>query len=157
MDWKFLDVTMERTGFNRKRRGWISECLLSSMISVLVPFLFLMVAEGFNVMMVKSIQMKIFNEYEVGRGKLISRLKVNFNKSSLIGVNIHRSWLEEAVVALNCRVWTTPFKYLGLPVGGNHRRMGSWKSVVDTVWRRLSSWNNNNLSIGGHIILLKSV
>jgi hypothetical protein len=54
-------------------------------------------------------------------------------------------------------VGALPFKYLGLPVGGDHRREGLWKPVVDAVRNRLSKWNNRHLSIGGIIVLLKSV
>lgn len=49
------------------------------------------------------------------------------------------------------------FKYLGIPVGGNHRTEGIWKPIIDIVRRRLTSWNNKHLSIGGLIILVKSV
>ncbi|CAI8608093.1 unnamed protein product [Vicia faba] len=59
VDWKFLDVTIERIGFDMKRglRQW----------DHISPFLFVLVAEGLNVMMVKSIQMNLFDEYEVGK------------------------------------------------------------------------------------------
>lgn len=94
---------------------------------------------------------------EIKIGLLHSGLKVNFHKSSLIRINIHHFWLVKAAEVLNCKVGKTPFKYLGLPVGGNHKRVLAWKSVVDTVRRRVTTWNNKYLSIGGRIMLLKSV
>jgi hypothetical protein len=55
--------------------------------------------------------------------ELMSGLKVNFNKSMLVGVNISDSWLHEVAFALRCRVGKVPFLYLGLPVGGDPRRL----------------------------------
>lgn len=52
----------------------------------------------------------------------MSGLKVNFQKSELVGVNVSRSWLLEAATVLNCRVSALPLMYLGLPVGGDSRR-----------------------------------
>ncbi|PNX86587.1 cysteine-rich receptor-like protein kinase, partial [Trifolium pratense] len=49
----------------------------------------------------------------------MSGLKVNFNKSLLVGVNIPDSWLGEAASALCCRVGKIPFLYLGLLIGGD--------------------------------------
>lgn len=89
--------------------------------------------------------------------ELVSELKVNFDKSSLFCINIKQYWLEEATNVLNYKVGITLFKYLGLPVGCNHRRNVTWKSVVDTVRSMLSSWNNKHISSGGRIILLKFV
>lgn len=69
VSWEFLDYMLLRLGFNRKWRSWISVCLHSSSVSVLVngsptkefimckgirqgdpiaPFLFLVVAEGLS-------------------------------------------------------------------------------------------------------------
>jgi hypothetical protein len=55
--------------------------------------------------------------------ELASGLKVNFWKSSLIGVNVDNSFLELASTFLNCRRGELPFNYLGLPVGASPRRM----------------------------------
>jgi hypothetical protein len=55
---------------------------------------------------------------------IMSSLKVHFHKSMLAGVNISDSWLIEAAFALRCRVGQIPFIYLGLPIGGDQRRLG---------------------------------
>jgi len=47
----------------------------------------------------------------------VSRLKVNFDKSMLKGVNIPPTWLSEAASVLNCRTGTIHFMYMGLPIG----------------------------------------
>ncbi|PNX88302.1 cytochrome p450 [Trifolium pratense] len=44
----------------------------------------------------------------------MSGLKVNFNKSMLVGVNIPDSWLVEAASALCCKVGKIPFLYVFL-------------------------------------------
>ncbi|GAU51140.1 hypothetical protein TSUD_411890 [Trifolium subterraneum] len=84
-------------------------------------------------------------------------LKVNFNKSLLVGVNILDSWLGEAASALSCRVGKIPFLYLGLLIGGDPRRISFWEPVLDRLKSRLSGWQSRFLSFGGRLILLKSV
>jgi hypothetical protein len=57
--------------------------------------------------------------------EMVSGLKVNFWKSSLMGVNVSQQFLRLASVFLNCRIGAVPFKYLGLPVGANIRRIAT--------------------------------
>jgi len=70
----------------------------------------------------------------------MSGLKVNFQKSELVGVNLSRSWLLKAATVLNCRVSSLPIMYLGLPVGGDSRRLNFWEPVLNHIKSRLSSW-----------------
>jgi len=86
----------------------------------------------------------------------VSGLKVNFHKSMLTGVNISDSWLVTAASVMNCRRGALPFVYLGLPIGGDSRKLSFWKPVVGCIVARLSSWNNRYLSFGGRLVLLKS-
>ncbi|GAU48973.1 hypothetical protein TSUD_245640 [Trifolium subterraneum] len=87
----------------------------------------------------------------------MSGLKVNFNKSMLVGVNIPDSWLGEAASALCCRVGKIPFLYLGLPIGGDPRRLSFCEPVLTRLKSRLSRWKSRFLSFGGRLVLLKSV
>jgi len=86
----------------------------------------------------------------------MSGLKVNFNKSMLVGVNISYSWLVGVATIFSCKVGKVPFMYLGLSIGGDPRRLGFWDSVLHTIKSRLSSWKSRFLSYGGRLIL-KSV
>ncbi|XP_024630811.1 uncharacterized protein [Medicago truncatula] len=85
----------------------------------------------------------------------VSSLKVNFHKSMLSGINISDSWLGAATTALNCRVGRVPFTYLGLPVGGDSRRLAFWDPVVARIANKLSVWKSRFFSFGGRLILIK--
>jgi len=87
----------------------------------------------------------------------MSGLKVNFNKSMLVGINIAESWLNEAASILNCKVGKVPFLYLGLFIGSNPRRLALWDLVVHKIKSRLSGWQSRFLSFGGRLVLLKYV
>jgi len=175
-------------------RKWIKECVGTATASVLVngsptdefhlerglrqgdplsPFLFLLAAEGLNVMMKALVETQTFTGYRVGGansvvlsplqfaddtlligekswanvramrvGLLLSEamlgLKVNFHKSSLVGVNINASWLSEAASVLGCKVGKISFLYLGLPIGGDLCRLLFWELVVNRIKSRLS-------------------
>jgi len=54
---------------------------------------------------------------------MTSGLKVNFHKSSLIGVNVPRDFMEAACGFLHCREGSIPFKYLGLLVGAISKKV----------------------------------
>jgi len=54
-------------------------------------------------------------------------------------------------------VGTLPILYSGLPVGGGPRRLKFWDPVVNRIKSRLSGWKSKHLSLGGPLVLLKSV
>ncbi|GAU20019.1 hypothetical protein TSUD_273540 [Trifolium subterraneum] len=75
----------------------------------------------------------------------------------LFGVNVNNSWLHEAASVMRCKHGCLPFLYLGLPIGGDSRRIQFWKPLLDKIHKRLSVWKCKNLSFGGRLVLLKSV
>jgi hypothetical protein len=89
--------------------------------------------------------------------ELIFGLKVNLNKSKLVGINVESSWLEDAEDALNCNLGGLPFRYLGLPIGADPKKLKTWDPVNNFVRQRISSWKNRYLSMESRLVLLKSV
>lgn len=89
--------------------------------------------------------------------ELVSGLKVNFQESNIIDLNVEEQFMEAATLFLNCKICDVPFTYLGIPLGANPRRSESWQPMVDKLRRRLSSWKRKNLSLGGRIVMINSV
>jgi hypothetical protein len=54
-------------------------------------------------------------------------------------------------------VGKVPFLYLGLPIGGDSRRLDFWEPILTRIRNRLSGWNSRFLSFGGCLALIKSV
>nr|GEY94682.1 RNA-directed DNA polymerase, eukaryota, reverse transcriptase zinc-binding domain protein [Tanacetum cinerariifolium] len=84
-------------------------------------------------------------------------LSIDIKKSHLLGVGIPDSIVNAAAEFLSCSVMKTPFKYLGVMVGGNMSLVKSWDNTVEKLNQRLSKWKLKTLSIGGRLTLLKSV
>jgi hypothetical protein len=61
---------------------------------------------------------------------MVSGLKVNFSKSCLLAVNVDDDFLELGCTFLNCRRGFFPFKYLGLPVGGESETVINLGAVI---------------------------
>lgn len=89
--------------------------------------------------------------------QLVSGLKVNFSKSSLIEINVPTDFMDMACNFLGCSESNLPFKYLGLPIGANPRSVSTWEPLFKHVTKRLNFWWNKFLSFGGRIVLLNSV
>jgi len=79
-------------------------------------------------------------------------LKVNFHKSMLTRVNDTNAWLNEATLVKNCKTFVLPFT-----IGGDHRQLHFWYSLLDRIQRRLLGWKSRQLSLGGRLVLLKFV
>ena len=84
---------------------------------------------------------------------LSSRLKVNFMKSKLGGLAVEQIMIQHFVEILNCGVMVTPFLYLGLSVGGCHKRRAFWDGMVGIMNKSLSRWKGRFLSLVGRICL----
>jgi hypothetical protein len=65
--------------------------------------------------------------------ELASGLRVNFWKSCIIGVNVSDNFMEVACNFLNCIRGGISFKYLGLPMGANPRRLSTWDPLVEKI------------------------
>jgi hypothetical protein len=89
--------------------------------------------------------------------EMVSGLKVNFWKSSLIGINVSYEFMTLASSFLNCKISSLPFKYFGLPVGANPRRLTTWEPLLESLRKRLGAWGNKYISLGGQIVLLNAV
>jgi hypothetical protein len=84
VEWGYLDSVMAKMGFSTKWRQWIMTCVSSATVSVLVngsptnefsmrrglrqgdplsPFMFLIAAEGLNVMLKASVDSGLFKGY----------------------------------------------------------------------------------------------
>nr|GFB07593.1 RNA-directed DNA polymerase, eukaryota [Tanacetum cinerariifolium] len=88
---------------------------------------------------------------------MVSGLRINMNKSKIMGINVDNDKVYQAASRLGCLVLKTPFNYLGSIVGGNMSRSLMWKETVDKFKKKLSNWKVNTLSIGGRLTLVKSV
>jgi len=78
-------------------------------------------------------------------------------KSKVGGLGVEQIMIQRFATILNYEVIVFPFVYLGLPIGGSHKKMEFWARVVDRMKRRLSRWKGRLLSLAGRIFLIKSV
>nr|GEV36937.1 RNA-directed DNA polymerase, eukaryota [Tanacetum cinerariifolium] len=86
-----------------------------------------------------------------------SGLRINLNKSKLMGISVDISKVEHTAAKIRCLILKTPFTYLGSRVGGLMLRIQSWNDIIESMVSRLSRWKLKTLSIGGRLTLLKSV
>ncbi|XP_019447350.1 PREDICTED: uncharacterized protein LOC109350582 [Lupinus angustifolius] len=89
--------------------------------------------------------------------EMISGLKVNFNKSSLIGINVAHYLLSAAATFLSCKIGSIPFLYLGIPVGANPSRYSTWQNVIEKVASRLAGWKCKHISFDRRVVLINSM
>nr|GFA64830.1 RNA-directed DNA polymerase, eukaryota [Tanacetum cinerariifolium] len=88
---------------------------------------------------------------------LLSGLKITVKKSHLLGVGTSNDTITTTALNLGCSVMKTPFKYLGVMVGGHNSTIKAWDDKIGKLKARLSNWKLKTLSIGGRLTLLKSV
>ncbi|MCH85424.1 cysteine-rich receptor-like protein kinase, partial [Trifolium medium] len=105
VDWGYLDDVMGRMGFPTLWRKWIRECVCTATTSVLVnesptdefplerglrqgdplsPFLFLLAAEGFHVLMEAMVERKLFTGYSVGESNPVEVSHLQFADDTLL-------------------------------------------------------------------------
>ncbi|GJQ95252.1 RNA-directed DNA polymerase, eukaryota [Tanacetum coccineum] len=84
-------------------------------------------------------------------------LKINLNKSKLMGIGISHDVVASVAKSIGCSILHTPFNYLGVKVGGIMSRLSSWDDVIAKLSAILSKWKLKSLSIGGCLTLIKSV
>nr|GEV90596.1 putative RNA-directed DNA polymerase, eukaryota, reverse transcriptase zinc-binding domain protein [Tanacetum cinerariifolium] len=86
-----------------------------------------------------------------------SGLKVNLNKSRLMGVEVKNDEFKRVARSIKCKNGSLPFIYLGLPVGSSMRKITSWEPIVSKLHLKLAKWKAKSLSFGGRLTLIKAV
>ncbi|GKV26644.1 hypothetical protein SLEP1_g35909 [Rubroshorea leprosula] len=74
-----------------------------------------------------------------------------------MGIGVEDNWRNKMAFRLCCKEGELPFKYLGIPVGGNHKRVAMWQPMVNSFKKKLTTWKGRFLSLGGRITLINSV
>ncbi|GJX38732.1 hypothetical protein Tco_0252035 [Tanacetum coccineum] len=88
---------------------------------------------------------------------LASGLRINLQKSKLMGITVENSIVDIAANNIGCMIFDLSFSYLGVNIGGHMTRINSWVDVINKIHRRLSKWKMKSLSFGGRLTLLKFV
>lgn len=70
--------------------------------------------------------------------ELVSRLKLNFNKSCFGVLGAERSESIKFAKLLNCILVSLLFIYLGMPIGVNPRRKKTWNPVIAKFKNKLA-------------------
>ncbi|GKV09171.1 hypothetical protein SLEP1_g20713 [Rubroshorea leprosula] len=179
VSWEFIDYIMMMMGFYATWRKWIQECLNSSSVSILINgsptnqfsvnkairqgdplshFLFLIVAKGLNGLVSSAVEKERYKGVGIGSGDaMVTRLQ--FADDTIFFGDATEDNIRSAKMAyqLCCKEGKLPFRYLGIPIGGNHRRKAMWQLMVESVRKKLASWKGRYLSMGGCITLINSV
>jgi hypothetical protein len=83
-------------------------------------------------------------------------LKVNFNKSCMMPINMDELRLEHFANTLSCKKGQLPFTYLGLPLGITKPSLEYFLPMVQRVEKRLCGIVDF-LDYGGKLLMVKSV
>jgi hypothetical protein len=86
---------------------------------------------------------------------LSTRLKINFDKSQMLPINVPEDLLQELAAVFDCQVGKMPFTYLGLPVGTTKPTITKLSPLVCRLERKLSS-SSSFLSQGARLQLINS-
>ncbi|RVX15908.1 Transposon TX1 uncharacterized 149 kDa protein [Vitis vinifera] len=111
MSWDFLDQMLENKGFSPRWRKWMSGLFVLVSYAVLVNGN----AKGEEELQTLKSLLLVFGH--------ISGLKVNLDKSNINGINLDQNHLSRLAEMLDCKASGWPILYLGLPLGGNPRRV----------------------------------
>ncbi|XP_071717917.1 uncharacterized protein [Rutidosis leptorrhynchoides] len=159
-------------GFRDKWRDWILARLKSASISVLVNgsptkefslgrgirqgdplslFLFILAAEGLNILTKAAMGKGCFKVVEIGNDKVVVWHLQYADDTIFIGIGVKKTYEELGSIANNfgCKIGKFPFTYLGIPIGSKMKKLKDWEVVIDKIKSRLSEWKMRTLSFGG--------
>lgn len=87
----------------------------------------------------------------------MSGLKVNWDRSSLRGINIYLQKVALIATKWNCKTEQLPIMYLGLPLGGNPKLEVFWIPIKDKILKKLDRWKMYQLCRGGRLTVTQAV
>ncbi|GJU05240.1 RNA-directed DNA polymerase, eukaryota [Tanacetum coccineum] len=120
----------------------------------LSPYLFILIMESLHISFSRAIadgeMVRIKSEknsYHPNCFFLASGLKINIQKSQLLGVGVPRSSVAQAAAKIGCAVLHHQFRYLGVMVGECMSRRSAWDGLVHKLRSRAHQVEDKTLSI----------
>jgi hypothetical protein len=101
----------------------------------------------------KAINMKLI----LSTFEQLSGLKINFHKSEIFCFGKAKEHEVFYSQLFGCGVGKFPFRYLGLPMHTRKLCNKDWQSIENRIENKLSGWKGKLLSVGGRLVLIKSV
>ncbi|XP_071690820.1 uncharacterized protein [Rutidosis leptorrhynchoides] len=171
LNWDYLLEVMICMGFGTKWCKWISSCLKSATIFILIngsptsefnlkrgvrqgdplsPFIFIIAAEGLNILTKLAVERGMYKGVEVGRDKVvISHLQ--YADDTIFFGEWSRRISNDNVEALaswcSCLAGRLPFMYLGIPVGNRMKKLNDWFPVIEKFNKSIYG-SNGGLVLG---------
>ena len=78
-----------------------------------------------------------------------SSLKINFAKSTLVGVNVNEGNLSQWAELVKCKKGRLPFPYLGIPLGARMSSLAAWNPILVKIEKKLANWKNGFVTMAG--------
>ena len=73
----------------------------------------------------------------------ISGLAVNYHKSGLVMIGVDQAEACEMALPIGFKLVNLPITYLGIPLGGNVKKISYWTRMLQRIKNRLSTWKAN--------------
>lgn len=73
--------------------------------------------------------------------KCILELKININKSTIVGISTIQDLITKLSSLLGCKVSNQSLTFLGLPLGVNLKASTFWDPMIERISRRFDGWN----------------
>jgi hypothetical protein len=86
----------------------------------------------------------------------MSGLKINFDKSEAIVTGFSKVEQCRVAAALNCKLGSFPFRYLGLPMSDKRLTVADWFFLTEKVGHRVDPWQGLYLTLAGRLELANS-
>nr|GEX40758.1 reverse transcriptase domain-containing protein [Tanacetum cinerariifolium] len=175
--WEFLKEVMLMVGFHETMMHWIMTCITSASFYVCIngeisgffkggrglrqgdlisPYLFTLVMEVFNMIMIKNISESGKFKYHYGC-KELKLTHMCFADDLMVLCNGDIESLKVVKNSLEVFSSKFPMKYLGVPLLAKILGVKDCQSLIDNVDNRINCWRNKFLSYTGRIQLIASV
>jgi hypothetical protein len=86
----------------------------------------------------------------------VSGMKVNYNKSELVPLNLEPDKAETFKMIFDCLEGSFPIKYLGVPLHYDKLRKEDLQPIIDKILKRIAGWRGKLLSYAARIILVQT-
>jgi hypothetical protein len=83
-------------------------------------------------------------------------MRINFNKSEFIPMNLETDRVHEVAHVLNCPLGSLPFKYLGIPIHFEKLKRDDLQPVIDKLIKKVADWRGRLLAYNSRLVLIKT-